>query len=287
MKLTHFTDPKQFQDTITPVLGKNEILHNLIIGISARLVDLPDVHTDPAYMAVVTDADELCLAALMTPPRDLIFAAVDEPQEEQVRLIVTDLVKNNWLVPGVNGALASAELFARTWEDTTGQTSHLEMAMRLFDLREVIQPRPATGKLRLAEMRDLDLMIDWLMNFEAEAIPDSKARTSIVRKLTAHRIEEGDVFLWTDIEPVSMSVVVRKTARGAVVGGVYTPPELRGRGYASSCVAGLSQAQLDKGKQYCALFTDLANPTSNHIYQAIGYKPICDFKHYVFKDLQS
>jgi len=125
------------------------------------------------------------------------------------------------------------------------------------------------------------------MNFEAETIPDSKARTSIVRKLTAHRIEEGDVFLWTDIEPVSMSVVVRKTARGAVVGGVYTPPELRGRGYASSCVAGLSQAQLDKGKQYCALFTDLANPTSNHIYQAIGYKPICDFKHYVFKDLQS
>ena len=89
------------------------------------------------FSGMVTDVDELCLAALMTPPRDLIFAAVDEPQEEQVRLIVTDLVKNNWLVPGVNGALASAELFARTWEDTTGQTSHLEMAMRLFDLREV------------------------------------------------------------------------------------------------------------------------------------------------------
>ncbi|MFN8562638.1 MAG: GNAT family N-acetyltransferase [Anaerolineae bacterium] len=66
------------------------------------------------------------------------------------------------------------------------------------------------------------------------------------------------------------------------IGPVYTPPELRGRGYASGCVAGMSQILLDTGRQFCFLFTDLRNPTSNHIYQVIGYEPVCDFTDYAF-----
>ena len=61
---------------------------------------------------------------------------------------------------------------------------------------------------------------------------------------------------------------------GIAIGGVYTPPESRGHGYASACVAALSQRQLDAGRAFCALYTDLANPTSNSIYQKIGYRPV-------------
>ena len=125
--------------------------------------------------------------------------------------------------------------------------------------------------------------VEWMNAFEGEIM--GRAHEDTVRKLTARRIDAGEVFLWDNDGTVSMAMVVRKSAYGAVVGGVYTPPELRGRGYASCCVAGLSQAQLDAGKDYCALFTDLANSTSNHIYQEIGYQPICDFKHFVFKEL--
>jgi predicted GNAT family acetyltransferase len=60
------------------------------------------------------------------------------------------------------------------------------------------------------------------------------------------------------------------------IGPVYTPPEARNRGYASALVAAISQAQLDAGRRFCFLFTDLANPTANHIYQAIGYEPVRD-----------
>jgi hypothetical protein len=66
------------------------------------------------------------------------------------------------------------------------------------------------------------------------------------------------------------------------VGPVYTPPERRGRGYATACVAALSQTILDEGWAFCTLFTDLANPTSNSIYQKIGYHPVCDFAEYRF-----
>ena len=63
---------------------------------------------------------------------------------------------------------------------------------------------------------------------------------------------------------------------------MYTPPPARGRGYASALVAEASQLQLDAGRRFCFLFTDLANPTSNHIYQAIGYEPVRDVDEYRF-----
>ncbi len=102
------------------------------------------------------------------------------------------------------------------------------------------------------------------------------------RKMAVQRIEVGDVYLWDDGGPVSMAFRARPTPHGYTVTGVYTPPELRGRGYASACVAALSQRLLESGKQFCNLFTDLANPVSNSIYMKIGYKPVCDFTEYCF-----
>jgi hypothetical protein len=68
---------------------------------------------------------------------------------------------------------------------------------------------------------------------------------------------------------------------------VYTPPELRGRGYASACVAAASQEHLDAGRRWCFLFTDVENPTSNRIYQTIGYRPIRDVRVFHFDAPQS
>ena len=53
---------------------------------------------------------------------------------------------------------------------------------------------------------------------------------------------------------------------------MYTPPERRGCGYASTCVAALSQRLLDSGYRRCFLFTDLANPISNRLYRRLGYQ---------------
>ncbi|WP_411503137.1 GNAT family N-acetyltransferase [Brevibacillus centrosporus] len=61
-----------------------------------------------------------------------------------------------------------------------------------------------------------------------------------------------------------------------MVSRLKKPLSRRKNGYASTCVAILSQQLLDAGYQFCSLYTDLANPTSNRIYQAIGYLPIQD-----------
>jgi predicted GNAT family acetyltransferase len=98
----------------------------------------------------------------------------------------------------------------------------------------------------------------------------------------AERIAQRRLFLWCDPEPVSMAGWSGRTANGVRINFVYTPRGCRRRGYASACVAALSQHLLDSGRRFCTLFTDLANPTSNKIYRSIGYEHVGNFKHVEF-----
>jgi predicted GNAT family acetyltransferase len=98
------------------------------------------------------------------------------------------------------------------------------------------------------------------------------------------RIGRNELFLWVDGQPCSMAAWSGTTPNSVRIGFVYTPPGQRGRGYASACTARVSQQALDAGYRFCFLFTDLSNPTSNAIYQAIGYEPVCDVHDYLFDD---
>jgi uncharacterized protein len=138
----------------------------------------------------------------------------------------------------------------------------------------VVPPaRPAPGRLRVAEPEDRALLEQWIHAFSIEAgMP-----THRIERLAGDWIRARVIFLWEDdAEPCSMAGWVARTPNGVRVGYVYTPPEVRGRGYASAAVAEVSQRALDDGRHFCFLYTDLANPTSNAIYQRIGYRPVCD-----------
>jgi predicted GNAT family acetyltransferase len=104
-----------------------------------------------------------------------------------------------------------------------------------------------------------------------------------VRAGAVRRIAEGQVHLWDDAAPKAMAAWGRPTTRGVSVNAVYTPPPHRGRGFATALVAALSRKLLAEGRSFCALFTDLANPTSNAVYARIGYRPVRDFAHYHFE----
>jgi len=76
----------------------------------------------------------------------------------------------------------------------------------------------------------------------------------------------------------------RESLNGKVINLVYTPPNKREQGYATSCVYNLCQRILKEGKSFCSLFTDLGNQTSNSIYSKIGFEPILNLLHYRFKN---
>jgi predicted GNAT family acetyltransferase len=198
------------------------------------------------------------------------------------RALVQALVRGGWQVPGVLGPGEAAAAVAEAWAAGTGSRYGLERRQRVYELREVASPVPEQGRLRPATERDVDLAARWHYGFHREIFGRSDLEQA--RRAARARIQAGDIFLWEDGRVVSMAMRNRPARRGISVSLVYTPPELRGRGYATACVGELSRVLLGAGWEYCALFADLANPTSNRIYQRIGYKPVCDYDEYRFDE---
>jgi uncharacterized protein len=167
----------------------------------------------------------------------------------------------------------------QTWQILTGQSYRRVMEMRIHQLTQVQPVATASGYLRLATESDRSLLLDWFTRFAVEV-------GEIVSQDAEQAINSGlkrqSIHLWSDNIPVSWASGSQSLPAAARIGPVYTPPEYRGKGYATACVAALSQKLLDQGCDRCFLFTDLANPTSNHIYQKIGYHPICDWHDYSF-----
>jgi predicted GNAT family acetyltransferase len=155
---------------------------------------------------------------------------------------------------------------------------------RAFELRTLRAARPVDGMMRLARADEMDLLLRFCRGFAEDALrPDEQQDDH--RPLVERLLSSDDLVLWdVDGTPVSMAAINRRTGRSSCVSMVYTPRDLRGRGYASSVVAALTQRELDAGAEWCSLFTDAANPTSNHIYQELGYEFKVDFQFYDLKN---
>jgi uncharacterized protein len=275
-----YTAAADYLSRVQSYLEKQEVVNGLMLGLALRLVDVPPDHGSPSYFAAVAGEQGPVLAALMTPPYNLILSSQRESIAEALELVARDLIARHWPVLGTMGPVRLVETFAGLWSRLTGITGRPGLSERLFELRRVIHPRYSPGSLRPAAEDDTGLVVSWINAFEQEAVPHSPHSSP---ELVSGRIAERAVFLWDDGGPAALALTTRPTRHGISIGPVYTPPELRGRGYATSCVAALSQQLLDASFTYCTLFTDLNNPTSNDIYQQIGYRPVCDFQEIRFE----
>jgi predicted GNAT family acetyltransferase len=153
------------------------------------------------------------------------------------------------------------------------------MEQLMYELDTVVTPPPAGGKLRPAEAADRELLCDWCDAF----VRETGAVSGDIPAMVDHRLATGSLYLWEDTDVVTLAGVVPAVAGVVRVGPVYTPPGARRRGYATSCVAEVSRQALDSGARPCMLFTDKANPTSNAIYQRIGYREVATSAEYQFR----
>jgi predicted GNAT family acetyltransferase len=189
-------------------------------------------------------------------------------------------------LPGIVAAHPEVDVFTRLWTDAHGLTPHMLRDQGVYALDRVEPVRDAPGASRVASAADLDFLVDWMIAFGDEVLEEDDPGRVEARKGVAHRLtggDEGGFLLWEDEgEVVSMSGWGSPTPNGIRIGPVYTPPPRRGRGYATALVAELSQTLLDGGRRFCFLFTDLANPTSNAIYERIGYVKACEAAMFAF-----
>jgi uncharacterized protein len=274
-----------FLDRMEPLLLAQEARYSLMLGIALTVLRQPEFYGQhPPYFAIAEDDNGVAAAALMTPPHGLIVFSERADCRPGFSAIAHKIVDDGWVLPSVNGPEPVCTHFASIWTEITGVKSEVALRERAFALREVIHPTSSPGHLRQATATDVDLVAQWLVEFTEEALPEIEPLTlDNARKTIQIRIEQGRFYLWEDGERVSLAGVTRPTPNGISIAPVYTPPQFRSRGYASSCVAQLSQLLLDQGRSFVTLFTDLTNPTSNHIYQKIGYRLVCDYTVYRFR----
>jgi uncharacterized protein len=235
----------------------------------------------PALLAVGVDDDgTVAAAALRTPPWLMLCTGIGA---DDARTLLDLWLAHDPDLPGISGLRATARTIAADWTRRTGGTARTRTAMAIHSLATVVDPpRPGPGRLVTATASDRDLALAWWTAFVAEtdgidAGPEARAAT------VDFRLGQGHLFLWEDEgRPVS-TVAINPPVAGVIrIGPVYTPPDKRGRGYASSAVAAVSRRGLDGGAHSCMLYTDLANPTSNKIYADVGYRRIAEWEERVF-----
>lgn len=290
MNVIRYPAPRAFLDAVEPFLLRDEATHNLLLGVPSRMIvqasagaAAPDV-----YLAAAVDHGEPAAAAMITPPHRLVLSQASHPAA--ISALARDVATLRPSPPGVQGPDPVAARFAVAWEQLTGQQSRLALRERIHRL-DAVRPLPAApGRLRSAASDDRPVLLEWLRAFGAEAFGnDTRPPGEAERVLETRLATPGEGFvLWEDGGPRCVAGYGGPTRHGVRVGPVYTPPEHRGRGYGTSCVAALSQRLLDGGRRFCMLFTDLANEASNRIYGRIGYEPVCDVADYRFvKDAQT
>jgi len=276
MRVELLRDAAAFLDAAEPLLLAEEARHNLMLGIAGDLRDGRRTETEARFW-IVLDGVRPTAAAMQTPPYNLILA------RPAVQSALADAVEDE--LPGVVGGLPEAAVFAERWAARTGSSVRRTMHQGVCALDE-LRPLPrASGAARAATAADRPLLLDWFRAFGREVLhAGSPGRGDLERTVDGRLGDRSCGFLlWDDAgRTVSLAGWGSPTPTGIRVGPVYTPPERRGRGYATALTAELSRRLLEGGKRFCFLYTDLANPVSNAIYERIGYRRVCESAELAF-----
>ena len=281
MQFMLFTDVYGvYQDTYDVLMrheAQNMIpLGNLIIGNEGK--DKTDWR-DPKnwLMATISDDRGIILTALMTPPHNMTLYATDNIVDlEAINCLIDGI--DDYEISGVTTEKTLAECFAKAYTSRKGLSYSTTMSQRIYELKAVNPNIKQNGEVRLLDERDMYYFPYWVEAFYAASHYGNTEMSIPQKEATYHYLLSTKKLYVLEVNgvPVSLAGYTRTMKTAIGVAFVYTPPYFRGKGYASSCVAQISQMALDKGFTRCVLYTDLLNPTSNSIYQKIGYEPVCD-----------
>jgi GNAT superfamily N-acetyltransferase len=284
MHLEFTDDAAAFLDATREHLAAEPVLTTVIASVTARLVREGRPAGAPyCWWSIVRDGSgEVTGVAMRTAPFAPYPLYVLPMPDDAARAVARVLHERGEDVAGVNGALPAAQLLADEYARLAGRAVAVDEHVRLHELGELLVPPAPPGRLRAATRDDDELCLDWFRAFAVDAAEQAgRDGAHAMQEFTLDdiraRIEDGLFWLWVDEDGDVVHLTGANAPANGVarIGPVYTPKQHRGRGYASRAVAEVSQHYVDHGVR-CCLFTDQANPTSNKIYEAIGYRPVTD-----------
>jgi predicted GNAT family acetyltransferase len=269
MHLHRYREVHEFKKQVEPLLIKNEVLHNLALGILHSLNE----SSKPNFMGVILKDNRAALVLLQTHPQQIILSQIQQLTDCELNEVAELLQEIE--IPGLVGERQTVLYLSQKLADLKNQEASLKMDQRIYRLEKVKKTADADGMLVKAKLEHLSLVTEWIWRFmDIIGEPISKEQAA---KTGEAFIKAGRLFLWeVSGKYVSMANAARPTVHNITINFVYTPREERKKGYASSCVSTLSQLMLDSGFQTTSLYTDITNPTSNKVYMDIGYEHVAD-----------
>jgi RimJ/RimL family protein N-acetyltransferase len=242
-------------------LEQNEARHMMMLGV----LNAPDIELAKVRCWTLGDGAQ---CALLRSNGLLILGDLDA---EQCRAFSSEVAHIDY--EGVIGADDSAAHFVEQAR-RLGIDFLDPMLQRIHRLAEPPCYPDAPGSARLATVDDARLLTEWMEAFVREATPNDTPPTI---KSVEKGVLEGRYFVWVvDDRPVSTAAIVRRTRHTGGIAAVFTPQNLRGKGYAGSVTAAVVDALFREGKAEACINTDLSNPISNRCYAKIGFRPVCD-----------
>lgn len=272
---------KGFLRQVGPHLYKNEAENGLILGICETLASSVHHYKQSPLLLRAAKEGKTRTVAVQTPPHNLILSS-GSPSD--LKILAKFLFEKDMSFPGVIGPIKEVESFLEHWRKLKTVKIQQTIKQGIYRLDRVIFPSEKSGRMELAQPADQRRLGRWLGDFFAESLPSDARSAKENLAVARHKIEQKQAYVWrVGRTAVSMVFASRPTRNGIAIGPVFTPVSHREHGYASALVAHASQHLLDEGKKFCTLYTDLSNPTSNRIYQRIGYYPIGDSQHVAFR----
>ena len=250
-------------------LLRHEVEHNMLLGLVEAAQHM---QSNDTFFATLANSDDVQMVAVQQPGKYLVLSRKGE--EADIGELIGACAAIRPSIPGILGPSDAAAIAADLWMEKNGQVIKDHKDMILYTLDKLTIPASEKGKIRVAQGADVALAAKWSMAFAREVLPKNEhPDKKKAEKTAAEKIAAGRIYFWeVDGEPVAQCSFAgtRDVAR---IGGVYTPPKQREKGYAASLVAHLSQKLLqEKGKKKCCLYADAQNPVSNGIYRKIGYE---------------
>jgi len=287
MELRFYDDPGEFLRVAGEHLAEQPVLSTVMSSVASRIRDqraagVPWPADVPCWFAAFVDSGRVVATAMRTAPFGEYPAYLMPMSDDAAVLLARTLLGRDEPVLGANGALPAVQVFCDEMAGATGKQATVGQHTRLFELTHLKEPAEVPGRLRAARPDERELVTGWYDAFMADADEQagrpagSSPHESPEPEEMRRRIETGWIFVWeVDGVPVHLTAATEPAFGVSRVGPVYTPREHRGRGYASRAVYEVSRGILDRGIRAC-LFTDQANPTSNKIYEALGYEQLVD-----------
>lgn len=272
MRVVQDTSIHNFKRDVEPFL-RQDVMQNVLC---LRLITgIETGKYDEFYLFKVMDGDVVVAVAMHTPPHNL---AVSVGSDAAFEALANHIQTTNHAIPGVNGLAASTSAFVRAFNDNA-LVLHPKLGLQYYVLDHLEPLRSVVGAARRATMGDLDLIADWAADFAVEAGLHVHEQQRNPERI-ARKIADQEIFVWEDgrhpVAYVGHNLIIPGLMN---VGPVYTPPPHRKRGFGSACTAAVCASILDGGAR-AVLCADTANPTSNKIYQEIGFQPTVLYQEY-------